>query len=267
MLNTSGQYYSKAVVDDFMARTAHSGEIVFETNDVPARILEAVDVTKDLLRIVELEAYDQIPLQQKHVHSIQAALDDLKVSYPPAYVNILKHTKAICMINTDPPRLTMCTGTYGEILGLTFMSRWAFSFLPPATLFRESTLYPIQENLYHESLHQVMLGFINEHQTYDRTKRYPTIFIPWHDTQWVVEQGIHALYYYMHILPMRRARLQAVSADSADAQKMQKAIAEAERAISSLNESIADIYDALDDKVQTLIDEFIFVDSKTSVAQ
>jgi hypothetical protein len=162
-------------------------------------------ISRDLLSVVELDHCEVETFSVRDLSLLQIALQNLQEAFPLAYETIERNTVVLVKIRSEKPFVS--STTYLEILGCTFISDWAFQFLPPTFQLGNGDLYPIQENLYHESLHQQLMLQINQWEVFDRTQKpesYGQIFVPWHNKFWSFEHALHAYYVYKMIAPMRR---------------------------------------------------------------
>lgn len=89
----------------------------------------------------------------------------------------------------------------------TFITDKALHHIPPLSLFPFRSVYALQENLYHESLHQKLSATIFQKDIlvddYDAqtVERVP---IPWRDSGWQPDRVLHATYVYSKVLKLRK---------------------------------------------------------------
>lgn len=209
--------------------------------EIGGREIATATFTPDLLRLLDLVDFTGETISLPQRERIAQALRELRLDFPRAYRCILDGTQVIAKIATST-RQMISSATYLEFLGCTFISDWAFRCIPPGTVLPENQLYCIQENLYHESLHQKLYVYIEEQSIFsDRTVDHGSVHVPWHDVRWPLEQAIHAFFVYRNVLPMRRR----AAGDERHALPVRRRLSKAEEAarssIDALGERISEI--------------------------
>jgi hypothetical protein len=221
-----------------------SGRVKWSTPDFPV----------ELLAFIGLNDYSGSPITEEQREKIDRGVRQLRAEWPHAYETIVNGAPFIVKV-ARPSGPPIGTATYLEYLDCTFITDWAFNFLPPKTILPRNQLYGIQENLYHESLHYRVYRRIVREDIFDRsisTFENGSVYIPWHDTQWPVEQAIQAYYVYERVLPMRRRLAEDARQSSVLRKQLAYACEEAEFALESLANEIGRTAPTLNPKIQAL---------------
>ena len=143
---------------------------------------------------------------------ITLALDELQDFNPEAFNVILAWCSVIVWLRRDERCLetTELTSTSIPVVPFaTFVSRKIIRHIPPKTILPVVSYYGIQENLFHEALHQQMTFFIISGGAFISDLHHDDrILIPWRNCDWAIDRVLHAAWVYKGILWMRRHRVE-----------------------------------------------------------
>ena len=86
----------------------------------------------------------------------------------------------------------------------TFLTERAIIHIPPKVIVPAVTYYALQENLFHEALHQQLSAtLIFEEILTEDWKVHPQIDIPWRNASWRIDRVLHAAWVYSRVTQMR----------------------------------------------------------------
>src|SRR5262249_44340527 len=83
--------------------------------------------------------------------------------------------------------------------------------IPPNSILLRDSAYALCENLFHESLHQQLAASLLHADllaTNYWSSEAPRLEVPWRGGAWEPDRVLHAIYVYMHLLPMRMEALE-----------------------------------------------------------
>ena len=96
----------------------------------------------------------------------------------------------------------------------TFVTPKALRHIPPNSVLARDSRYALRENLFHEALHQELAAsllhedFLAQDYWSSDAQKVP---VPWRGGAWEPDRVLHAVYVYLHLLPMRREELRRAS--------------------------------------------------------
>jgi hypothetical protein len=97
----------------------------------------------------------------------------------------------------------------------TFITKKAIRHLPPKELLRCVGYYGLQENIYHEALHQQLICFsIMREILIDDPACLPVIEVPWRGACWPLDRVLHAAWVYQGLSRFRRNYVSARPLDA-----------------------------------------------------
>ena len=80
--------------------------------------------------------------------------------------------------------------------------------LPPKHIMPEVNFYGVQENLFHEALHQQLSALIIQQDVLkEAPSTAPAVHIPWRGVDWPIDRVMHAAWVYFGLQELRLARL------------------------------------------------------------
>lgn len=174
-------------------------------------ILSARGFSEDIQSTLPLDGHRPIgaPGILRWVH---LALDELQAIDSNSTSFIQDWCSVVVWVERKEDRVdvTELTSTSLPILPFaTFVSKKMIRHIPPKHMLPAITFYGIQENLFHEALHQQLASFLIVRDTMVRDLAdCPLVHIPWRRTEWPIDRVLHAAWVYRHLRDFRRARLQ-----------------------------------------------------------
>lgn len=202
------------------------------------------DLNLDVLSELNLWSFDIKVPSERLLKELEDALIHLESIYAPAWKTVSQQTSMIVWLTpkkmTPPEDLFSCC-SFHQLPHCTFLTDLALRHIPANVVFKKNSTYALQENLYHESLHQELCEIIDNHNLFlvDRSELLSIqVSVPWRATEWALEKAVHAFYVYAHLLKMRSHVVNEalVSEDFEDA--LEKGILEAKRAVTELGNGI-----------------------------
>ena len=142
---------------------------------------------------------------------IRLALDELATIDQESVSFIQEWCSVIVWIERrkERPDVVELTSTSIPILPFaTFVSKKFIRHLPPKHILPVVNFYGIQENLFHEALHNQLASYLIIHNAFLRSPSdSPMIHIPWRKAEWPMDRVLHAAWVYSNLLEFRRRRL------------------------------------------------------------
>jgi hypothetical protein len=175
---------------------------------------------------------------------LENALKNLETVYAPAWKKVSQQTSMIVWLT---PKHTMLPGdlfsccSFHRLPHCTFLTDLALRHIPANVVFRQNSTYALQENLFHESLHQELCEMIDIDSLFlaDVSEIASiTVTIPWRATDWALEKAVHAFYVYANLLKMRTHVVSEGLLSQGCGEELKKGILEAKTAVTVLGNGI-----------------------------
>jgi hypothetical protein len=159
-----------------------------------------------------LPVWGHHPLRASGIYIwIKLALEELERKDVTALDLIRDWSTAILWLSKDKySKETELTSVAIPILPFcTFLTKKAIRHIPPKTLLPAVTLYGLQENLFHEALHQQLsASLLFRDLVADQDGVWPTVAIPWRNKEWPIDRAVHAAWIYKNLIRFRNRALQ-----------------------------------------------------------
>jgi hypothetical protein len=143
---------------------------------------------------------------------IKLALEELAIKDSARYAFIQSWCSMIVWLmedSDDPPETELTSVALPALPHCTFLTYKAIQHIPPKVIIPAITLYGLQENLFHESLHQQLSAtLIFEDILTGSADMAPPVPIPWRATVWPVDRALHAAWVYGNVLGLRQAEIE-----------------------------------------------------------
>jgi hypothetical protein len=185
---------------------------VRELREIGAQLC-VYELRRNVLEGFDLATAYEVTYSEKRERLLHRCLAELTIDDPHGFQLIADFTSMISWLKrrkkTDT-EVTFSSTSFHEFPYCTFLTDLSLFCIPPRIFFKSPSMYALQENLYHEALHQQLCTIIQfdavlPHRT--SLSRLPRIWIPWRAETWDLEHVLHAGYVYAHLLEMRlRAR-------------------------------------------------------------
>lgn len=160
---------------------------------------------------------------------IEASLNDLWDVYKPAAQSVADWTRVIAWgVTVSGQAFSACS--YHELPQYTFLTNWAWRFLPPEIMFERENSYSFQESIYHESIHQALCHTIELEPIFTcslQAANEMKVKIPWRGVSWPMEQVVHGYFVYHKISKMRKHVIEQEKIDAPYLEKLKRELPEA----------------------------------------
>lgn len=177
----------------------------------------ACDEGADLTESLALKDHFSVAPNESFLGQIEAALKFIS-NVPLAWAAVTNFVKTIVVVDrndgVETPLVTSCT--LPEFPGMIIFSRKALRHIPPSSVSTVESNYLLAENIFHESIHQLVnIGILFGGLLDDRfdSNTSPRIEIPWRqnldsrNSSWEVDRVLHAASVYVKLIEWRRSLL------------------------------------------------------------
>ena len=184
-------------------------------------LLSAVGPCSEVFGALPLDGH--VPIRAPGINRwIVAALTELGEKAPRHLELIQSWCSMIVWLTRDdnePPRVGLTSVALPSLPHCTFVSTKAIRHIPPSVILPVVGMYGLQENLFHEALHQQLSAtLVFEPLLEEGWHDAPGVHIPWRATTWPVDRALHAAWVYHHLASFRAEEL-ARSRDGGSAEK------------------------------------------------
>ena len=165
----------------------------------------------NILKELPFEGHSISEITDEKIMAIESALNSLEDLHEDYLNSVLDFTSLIIWLkkNNRQSKNTLITScSLPHFPHTSFISDKALYHLPPLTLFNNNIIYALQENLYHESLHQKISSSMTFEDYMSKdfdTKSVEKMDIPWREGKsWQPDRILHAFFVYANIFKMRK---------------------------------------------------------------
>jgi hypothetical protein len=192
-----------------------------------------------VLSLTQLTEYGILKKVGRRRALLQRALEELRLYHPTAFETVSQFTSMLVWL--EPGRTQGGGGAFSstsfyELPHCTFLCDLALFHIPSNVVFRLPSVYALQDNLYHEALHQRLIATIRCRDILDgrrAVERCPRIWIPWRRVYWTLEHSLQGGFVYLHLALMRAERC-ARALEGENPRTLRQAVSEAQSAATHL---------------------------------
>jgi hypothetical protein len=181
---------------------------------MPSLLLCKSGLDPCILRDLDLTQYSQVEPSVNFARMLKQAVESLD-SYPHVDQMIRDWTSMLVIINPDQPDSWLSSASFYSFPHCTFLTELAARFLPDQHIVSRPEIYCLQENLYHESLHQFLFRFMQQCPCFKSDMdnvRTAVIHPSWHtNVSWALEHALQVCFVYGHVARMRLLAINKVS--------------------------------------------------------
>lgn len=140
------------------------------------------------------------------------ALDELQEKTPERARFVAQWCSVIVWLTVDPddpPETQLTSVALPMFPHCTFVTRKAIRHIPPGVILPVVGLYGLQENLFHEALHQELSAtLVFDDLVAEAASEIPSVEIPWRSTAWPIDRVLHAAWVYSGLVEFRAEELE-----------------------------------------------------------
>lgn len=189
---------------------------------------------------------------------IKLALEELRTKDNARFTFIESWCSMIVWLMGDlenPPETELTSVALPALPHCTFLTNKAIQHIPPNIIIPAVTMYGLQENLFHEALHQQLSATLTfEDILANGNQPLKLVYIPWRQTRWPIDRALHAAWVYSKVLDMRRAEIEiGPEGGAAVRQTLIKAVSEGDAALTHLILSLNEHRDVFSAKGRELL--------------
>jgi hypothetical protein len=208
------------------------------------KVARSGEIDEFVWQTLKMQSFKVKDPSPRLMSELQQALDTLPAIFPLAAETIATHTTLLAWLSplpgTESKDLFACS-SFHEYLGCTFLTDLSLRHIPANVVFPTNCTYALQENLYHEALHQKFCSMIDDGQVFiaplEDVRRFQ-VYVPWRDAYWNLEKAAHAYYVYSHLNQMRMHVLESGQLSAEIKGLLEQGVIESKNAVSVLGQGI-----------------------------
>lgn len=165
--------------------------------------------TEDMLGIVGLEWCKVVDPVSSDLKILETALATLPELTPEGADLVKKFLNQVVWVAPKSQGSIFSSTSFYELPGHIFFTRLFSRHIAPDVVFSAPVVYAVQENLYHEAIHQQLIAAMEQEDILHRRlveQERPKIYAAWRDQNWDLEHAIQAFAVYEKVMGLRAAQ-------------------------------------------------------------
>jgi hypothetical protein len=177
-----------------------------------------------------LANYELIRPTDHSLALIATALEGLATGPPALCETVSGFSPMLVWVQSRTSERGLLSCAFPQFPGAVFFTDDALHYIPRSPIFPSASLYPLQENLYHEALHHRLAETLRVRKIVRIGAEGDTtqgVFVPWRNETWTIERCLHAFVVYVSLAQLRHSALESDGCSQAEKSVLAPALHEA----------------------------------------